>query len=458
MSDDVITGPAEEHDDGSSSADSEDEEEVPVESLVEGRSKRVTAGNRLSSLLEQEGDDELELLFAENEEEEDIEFEGDEGEEASDVQLDTSSDEDDRGPAQGDDDFDGEKELQKQDRAEQRKKRKAQSMMPRPGPLRKKVKVDPTATGAQPTTPAPRQRKKSERINWLPAPEEGPTRSSSRKQTVENKTIIHERMKESERRRIKQIKVMEAAAKRKEASRPKAMTQADRMAEAARMEKKNARSLNRWEETEKRRAEEQRAKLEALHNRQLSGPVITWWSGLARWVNEKLGQVGIRAIRAIEQVETSPIEHTTSDKTNEDRSHDVLDHDTVMTNVPKPQPPTSAPGQPTHAGSSQQAEFAHPQGPYGFLDGIHYYASLPTPSQQGRELPEPVSRRPYVQNNSFAQPPRLVEYSARNLIVVENIDANALKLPELQNHILLKRRNGKPLSKSLSRITQATIP
>ena len=454
MSDDATARAAEEQDDDSSSADSEEgEEEVPVESLVEGRSKRVTAGNRLSSLLEQEGDDELELLFAENEEEEDVEFEGDEGEEASDVQLDTSSDEDDQGPAQGDDDFEGEKELQKQDRAEQRKKRKAQSMMPRPGPLRKKVKVYPTVPGPQPTTPAPRQRKKSERIHWLPAPDEGPTRSSSRKQTVENKTIIHERMKESERRRVKQIKVMEAAAKRKEASRPKAMTQADRMAEAARMEKKNARSLNRWEETEKKRAEEQRAKLEALHNRQLSGPVITWWSGLARWVNEKLGQVGVRAIKAIEEVEAAPKEDIASDKMRENHSNNGLHPDTVMTNVSHPQPSTSAPEQPDHAASSERAVFARPQGPYGFLDGIHYYASLPTPLQQGREPPEPVSPRPYVQDNPPAQPPRIVEYSTRNLVIMENIDANALKLPELQNHILLKRRNGKFPSKSRSGIT-----
>ena len=448
MSDDATARAAGEPDDESSSADSEgDEEQVPVESLVEGRSKRVTAGNRLSSLLEQEGDDELELLFAENEEEEDVEFEGGDGEDASDVQLDTSSDEDDQGPAQAEDDFEGEKELQKQDRAEQRKKRKAQSMMPRPGPLRKKVKVDPTATGAQPTTPAPRQRKKSERINWLPAPEEGPTRSSSRKQTVENKTVIHERMKESERRRVKQIKVMEAAAKRKEASRPKAMTQADRMAEAARMEKKNARSLNRWEETEKKRAEEQRAKLEALHNRQLNGPVITWWSGLARWVNSKLGQVGIRAIKAIE-VEAGPDKQTLPEKAPDDQSNNLLNHDTIMASVPELQPPASAPGQPKYAADAAQTDSIHPQGAYGFLDGIHYYASLPTSSQQAREPPESASPQAYVQSNAPAQPSRSVEYSSRNLVIMESIDANAVKLPELQNHLLLKRRNGKPPSKS----------
>ncbi len=452
------TAPVSDEHDESSSAGSEDdeaEEEAVVESLVLGRSKRVTAGNRMSSLLQQEGDDELELLFAENGEEEDVEFEGGEDEDASDVQLDSSSDEDDQGPA-ANDDLEGEKELQKQDRVERRKKRKAQDIFPRPGPLRKKVKVDSTAIEAYPTTPAPRPRKKSERLNWLPSAEEGPTRSSSRKQTMENKTIIHERMKESERRRLKQIRVMEAAAKRKEASKPKAMTQADRMAEATRMEKKNAKSLNRWEEAEKKRAEEQRAKLEALHNRQLSGPVITWWSGLARWVNGKLGQVGIRAIRAIEDAEGGPSaeegKDILPDKTLQDRSNVDLDQDTVMVEVPQPLPPASTRQQPNHAGSSEQIEFAPSQGPYGFLDGIHYYAALPTPAQQTREPPEPVSPRPHAQNMPPSQrytnrPVSVVEYSTRNLVNLENIDANAMKIPELQNHILLKKRNAKPPSK-----------
>ena len=449
MSGDATARSTEQPDDESSSTGNEedDEDEVPVESLVLGRSKRVTAGNRLSSLLDQEADDELGLLFAENEEEEDVEFEGDEGEDVSDVQLDSSSDEEDQGPAQPDDDLEGEKEIQKQYRAEQRKKRKAQSILPRPGPLRKKVKVGPTASEIQPLTPAPRPRKKSERINWLPAPDEGPTRSSSRKQTVENKTLIHERMKESERRRIKQIKIMEAAAKRKEASKPKAMTQADRMAEAARMEKKNARSLNRWEETEKKRAEEQRAKLEALHNRQLSGPVITWWSGLASWVNEKLGQVGIRAIKVVEEVgghqKIAKDKGIWPGKALKDYSATVANQDTVMPDIPEPQRPASSTDQPHRVGTLERTDFAPAQGPFGFLDGIHYYASLPTPSQQAREAPEPVSPRA----QAYDQPSSIVKYSTRNLVIMENIDAEALKIPELQNHVFTKKRNVKPPSK-----------
>ena len=455
----------------SSAADSEEEregeegEEAPVESLVVGRSKRVTAGNRLSALLAQEADDvddadaddDLGLLFAEVDEEEDMEFEEGEDEDAADAQLDSSSDEEDPGPAKGNDDLEGERELQRQDRAE-RKKRKAQETIIRPGPARKKAKFDHTATGAQQTAPTPHARKKSERLNWLPGPDEGPVRSSSRKQTVENKTIIHERMKENEQRRVKLIETMEAAAKRKEASKPKAITQAGRMAEAARIEKKNAKSLNRWEETEKKRAEDQRAKLEALHNRQLSGPVISWWSGIARWVNGRLGQVGVEAVRESEASEGAVTrgsdENIIPDSPTADRSEGIQHQDSVMADMAAsvPQPAASDPQRPDHAEKSEQVGFASQQGSLGFLDGIHFYASLPAPPPQPREPPEPKSPpRPTEDipptQTTLKPPADVVEYSVRNLVQLENIDANALKLPELQSHILLKKRNCRPPSK-----------
>ena len=91
MSRDASPAPFSDPGNESTSSDEGTEEEANVESLVTGRAKRATAGNRLSSLLEKEGDDELELLFAENEEEEDVEFEDDD-ENASDAQLDSSTD------------------------------------------------------------------------------------------------------------------------------------------------------------------------------------------------------------------------------------------------------------------------------------------------------------------------------------------------------------------------------
>ena len=83
-------------------------------------------------------------------------------------------------------------------------------------------------------------------------------------------------MQDRELKRVRQLANMEKAARRREAERRPERTQEDRLAEAARIEKRNAKSLNRWEEAERIREEEQRAKLAALHDRRLEGPVITW--------------------------------------------------------------------------------------------------------------------------------------------------------------------------------------
>ena len=447
MSNDATPEAGKDREDTSSSSEDESGDDAPVESLVAGRNKRATAGNRLSSLLEKEGDDELELLFAEDEEEEDVEFEGDDADDAEDVQLDSSSDDDDQGPTNAGDDFEGEKELQKQDRVERRKKRKAQEIFKRPQPLQKKTKIDLTVASTIPTTPVARPKKKSERLSWIPTPEEGPTRSSSRKQTVQNKEVVHQRMQESEQRRRQQIQVMEAAAKRKEASKPKVMTQADRMVEAARTEKRNAKSLNRWEETERKRSEEQKARLAALHHRQLQGPVITWWSGISKWANGKLVQACITKDahtestggKSLERSEESK-KHRISSSLSKKDSRDTSDQDVVMSEDgqiqqrPAPSPQASLPATPQDP--SSKILFA-PQGQSSFLDGIHYYASLPQQQQQHSTLA------------TSAPPPQpVVLYATRNLVILENIDANAIRTPDLQNHVLMKKRNGKLQSES----------
>ncbi|KAH9224165.1 YL1 nuclear protein-domain-containing protein [Leptodontidium sp. 2 PMI_412] len=267
-----------------SGSDSDDEEEPQVEWLATGREKRSTAGNRLHNLLQQEDeDDELELLFAEADD--DVGFSDVEVD--SDVQMDSSDDDEDQGPAVGDDDMEGEKELQKQARAEKAKKRKLDRGMPKG--FKKRVKIDPTVVQAP---PPPRPKKKSERASWLPTADEAPTRASARGTTKESKQQLHMQMVDREIKRLNQLKQMEKAAKAKEAAKKPAMTQEDRLKEAARVERSNAKSLSRWEEAEQQREEEQLAKLAALKNRVLEGPVITWWSGVGEWVGGKLKQVG----------------------------------------------------------------------------------------------------------------------------------------------------------------------
>ncbi|KAL8758114.1 MAG: hypothetical protein Q9184_004025 [Pyrenodesmia sp. 2 TL-2023] len=440
-----------------------------VELLVTSREKRSTAGMRMSTLLEREGDDELELLFAEDEQEEDDEFEEEDAEDGSDVQLDSASSDDEQGPANDDDNLDGEKELQRQTRIERQKKRKAQDAFLKPGLVHKKVRVAsrPGARGltAAPITPAPKS-KKTERSSWLPTPEEGPVRASSRKQTVQNKEIVHSRLVASEKRRMKQLQIMQEAAKRKEASRPKAMTQAQRMEEAARTERLNAKSLNRWETAEKKRSEEQKAKLEALHNRQLTGPVISWWSGMARWVNGKLKQVGWKSIKEVEaertfQAHQEP-DRVKNDNQSEDQRHPITNHDTIMAEDSGLQPQASIDesdhlAENENAAATPHVTVATPQGPPGFLDGIHYYASLPEkPSSNANHEPSgiPIPSTPQDHlapsrdeallmtgpSSAYMSKAPTIEYSARTVVRLEHIDVNGQRLPELQNHVLLKKQ------------------
>ena len=457
-----------ERDESSSGAASDENDGELVELMVTARAKRVTAGNRLSSLLDKEAKDDIDLLFAENEEEEDVEFEEEEEEDmdASDAELDSSSDEEDQDPATGEDDLAGEKELQKQDRLD-RKKRKAQDVLSKPVVLRKRVKIDPAATPAPgaSSTPAPRQKKKSERVSWVPTPADAPTRISSRKQTVKNREVVHKRLVDSEQQRIKIMRQMEAAQKRKDAQKVKPMTQAERLEEAAKTERKNAKSLNRWEEAEKKRSEEQKAKLEALHNRQLTGPVISSWSGIARRINGKVFQVGVREIRDAGHKERSKLANRDKQEPPIQQPQDNISPSGVQgTAIPESsqlqsqlQPPAPLGGHPLYA--AQAISQAPPrQDPPGFLDGIHAYAALPSQVKQPeftgtaddgfRAPPPPMA----VIQGRFGQsphaPPRkpvlpVDEYSSRNLVALRNIDANATRLPELHDSVLLKKQKAK---------------
>lgn len=263
-------------------------ESQPVEWLATSRAKRSTAGNRMKSMLAvEEPDDELELLFAEDGEDGGF---TDVNEDASDVQMDSSSDEEDA--QENADEDEGEKELARQarERKQAARKRKAQEAIP--FKFRKKVKINTDTTSSITTTPAPRPKRKSERASWLPSSADMPTRASKRETTMLSKEQLHQQMLEREAKRLKQVDAMERKAKRMEALKKPPMTQAERLAEAALVEKRNAKSLNRWEEAEKQREAERRAKLAALNNRQLSGPVVTFWSGVGEWIDGKLKHVG----------------------------------------------------------------------------------------------------------------------------------------------------------------------
>ncbi|KKO98223.1 hypothetical protein THAR02_09669 [Trichoderma harzianum] len=267
----------------SSDSDSEESKEAgqeteaePVEWLATSRSRRATAGNRMKSMLaNEEPDSDLELLFAESENDQGF---SDVGDDASDVQMDSSSDDEDENNAG--DDLEGEQELERQarERRAAQRKRKAQDAIP--AKFRKKVRINPAASDTSTPAPAPRPKKKSERTSWLPSPADLPTRASSRKTTRMSKEQLHQQMIEREERRLKQLEQMQKKAAKMEALKKPPMTQEDRLREAAIVEKRNSKSLNRWEVAEKQREEERRAKLAALNQRTLKGPVITFWTGL----------------------------------------------------------------------------------------------------------------------------------------------------------------------------------
>ena len=275
--------------------------QAKVEWLATARQRRTTAGNRMKTMLaNEEPDSDMELLFAEDDDDQGF---SDDAENASDVQMDSSSDDDDD-ENNANDELEGERELEKQDKARRSAQRKRKAQAAIPAKFRKKVRIDtsaatPSSTAA--TTPAPqpsdrKKKKKSERTSWLPSAADMPTRASSRQTTRLSKEQLHAQMEERERKRLKQLAQMEKKAARLEALKKPPMTQEDRLREAAEVEERNSKSLNRWEEAEKQREDERRAKLAALHERTLKGPVITFWSGKGRFGDGFVKSEGINVV------------------------------------------------------------------------------------------------------------------------------------------------------------------
>ena len=154
---------------------SSSEDEAPVQSLIQGREKRSTAGRQMSALLDAEADDELALLFEEVDDDNEFAVDAaEDGAEEDDMGLDSSSDdEDDQGPNAQADDLEGERQLAKEEKEEKRKKRAREDL--RYKITSKKVKIDPTATPKAPTTPASRPRKKPARWRNGPGTTDTPT-------------------------------------------------------------------------------------------------------------------------------------------------------------------------------------------------------------------------------------------------------------------------------------------
>jgi len=338
--------------------------------MVVSRARRSNAGMGMAKLLAQEeidGEDEqLQEIFAEDEEDE--EFGGAQAEAPDDVSLGSSEDEEEGAEDQG------EKELRKEERESKKRKKtdtglvamyqKTQQKAQRP---RKKVKFDPHAViEPSPANAVPRPRKKSERESWLPTQADAPLRASRRTLAVENRARTHESLRRQDKHREKTIAQMRAAADRAEKEKPKPMTQEERLAEALRIEEKNKSSLNKWEETERKRMADQKAKLDALKNKTIEGPMIRHYSGPAIWYQNRLKHVGKGV--TVEEIEEAAKPDAVKPVAATQDSENVVQKPGAETPVPTALP------QPTDTNLVPNLE-DHP------LAGIHFWASQAQPSE-----------------------------------------------------------------------------
>ena len=406
----------------------------PVEFLVSGRERRKTAGNRYDRdmvLEDAEDEDEVTLLFATDQDEVDEEFKsgGSDDEEMS------SSDDDDQGPNAGAGEMEGEKEIEKQAKAERAKKRKADLALTSTSAIRKRAKIDPTQG---PTAVVKKPSKKKERVTWLPDEKDGRGRASLRKQTVLHREETLARLKESEAvsKKFKALKEQRDREKAKNA--PKALTQADRLEEAAKVERRNAKSLNRWEALEKKRNEEQAAKLAALKNRTLEGPVISWRSSKGKWRGPLYARPAIQDLSLSIDSPTEPKKRGRKPKGYHEQMAAMREAAALNSTPPtptrgQPTPNSSGPATAGQSHSQQPVTFNAQQVPdIHFLSGIHEFATM----QQEPTAPNSTNATTPTSTTEVVETPKQDHQPTQPSAEAQvNADENVLTQPNPLIHI-----------------------
>ena len=442
-----------------------------TETLLSGRERRANAGNRYNrdQIVAEAEDpqDEIALLFENQEVEDDEEFE----ESAEEDDHLSSSDDDDQGPNVAGDDLEGERQIQKEEKEQRSRKRKADLALTAGAGLRKRVRIDPRVS--QPLAPKPT--KKKERTFLLNDNEN--TRTSTRKQTLANTETIRTKLVEDEKIRLKHKARREKRNREKERDREKDMTQADRLADAERTERRNAKSFNRWEAREKERAEEQAAKLAALKDRKLEGPVLSVWSGVAKWVGPRKLPDEARDVS-----KDTPVEGKKRGRKSKAYHEQMaaMQRQSQQGLVPAPPaqdgkatvlPTVGEHGNLSSTSSTQdqqsQITFITPQGPDNFLEGLQQYAAEPVNAPAS--LPEigvaatPTITAPLTPIDSLAPevPPRsneqiqpatpdeppappIIEYATRNLVGLAKFEDLSLKDRNRYGIFFNHRKSAKP--------------
>lgn len=370
-----------------SSSDTESEDSEPRETLIAGREKRSTAGNRLGHLLQHLDDEDIKAdLLAEDEDDQADYSASDDGQDG-DAGFDSSDDDDDDAANNHDStNLQGEAELKRQERAETSKKRKARDLV-RIQPMQKRVRVNDGPIVPKARKDTSRSHKSNiERVTSLQANDSASLRQSSRTQTVASAKVTEEKLKDHYKRALKAQELMRLTAEKKAADAVPALTQADRMARALEIEEENSHSLTRWTHGEQERRRLQQEKLEAMRNRKLEGPIIRYWSGPVLWtwrqgpdgpLYERMSyQTETRPVAEVEEPEqemhAANVDMTTGDDTASATPRADNATVKVIDEVAGNAEPTQEVKNPESNGNTAQVDInAHSDTP--MLDGIHSY-------------------------------------------------------------------------------------
>lgn len=407
----------------SDSDSSSDGEDVNTTGLIATRAKRTTAGNLYATLRQNLDDEELQKELLAEDEEDQGDYEG--SDKDDDDAMSSSGDEDDAGPPkEGEEDLEGEKELKRQERAALKKKRKMdEAKMRLPAwqkKTKKKVKLadDAKAEDGQPARP----KKKSERSNWLPTAADMPTRQSSRSTAVANREMVTANLKVSNMRSEQQKKIMARHHEKVKANARAELTQEERFAKAAKIEKETAREFGRWEREEAERQRIREEQLAAKRKRGIDGPVIRHWSGSVLWEGDKIKDN--RLLHGSQTIEQGNGDNETSDEVKEGNT--ISESTTEQPTANASPTPVSVPATPGFEGSKALQSFRSappaqlaavppppPPSAPSWLDGIYEYASRSgTPVQHSPYTPS----APAINTPTATQPnvlPTIVPYQSQ---------------------------------------------
>ncbi|GAA5843893.1 hypothetical protein JCM9279_000178 [Rhodotorula babjevae] len=271
-----------EPEDSEAEATSSDDDE-PVEANLATRTRRNNAGNRMAALIEDEAAAEVEEMF--KEEEDDNEFEN--TEEKDEFDSDFGSTDEDAGDDEDDEEA-GERQLRREAKEAKKAERGKRKGFQAPvHPFARQTKAARKAAAAKQAGPVASTSATTLDEDGEPAKKRKkvvvdpaflvPQRESSRRQAVQNKKQVQDRLKEVEQRKAT---TTPRPTKKQQAT----LTQADLIAEALEVEEQNRAALLAFYAAEEERREAERV---AGMRYEIIGPKLTFLSRVQDRVDTK---------------------------------------------------------------------------------------------------------------------------------------------------------------------------